>query len=252
MSQHPHADEAAKENALRLERCEQALGYRFTDRSLLELALTHSSLRDPWTESNERLEYLGDAVVGLVVSEHLFCAHPKSQEGELTRLRSLIVSRDSLANVAKELDLRAFLRVGKGMKHGRNLPPSLLTNTVEALIGAIYLDAGFESARAVVLSWLENHILKAQRKRAIENFKAEFQHLAQVRTGKTPTYALVECIGPDHKKKFIVKARLQDREFPAGSGSSKKQAEQRAAKEALKLFRAETSGDVPTADPTAP
>jgi ribonuclease III len=247
----PHADEAAKENELRLERCQKALGYRFTDRSLLELALTHSSLRDPWTESNERLEYLGDAVVGLVVSEQMFCLHPKSQEGELTRLRSMVVSRDSLANVAKELDLRAYLRVGKGMKRGNALPPSLLTNTVEALIGAIYLDAGFESARAVVLSWLESHILKARRKRVLENFKAEFQHLAQVRRGITPTYDLVESVGPDHKKKFTVKARLVEREFPPATGSSKKQAEQRAAKEALKVFRSEASVDGPPPDPAS-
>src|SRR5690606_6064780 len=130
-----------KERARKLDALEKAMGPAFGDRGLLALALTHSSLRDPWTHSNERLEYLGDSVLGLAVAEHLFCAFPTDAEGELTRLKSLVVSRQALARVAKALDLKAHLRVGKGIRKRGAIPPSLLANAVEALIGAVYLDA---------------------------------------------------------------------------------------------------------------
>lgn len=233
------------ENDPLLAECETAVGYRFTDRSLLKLALTHSSLRDLWTESNERLEFLGDSVIGLAVAEHIFCTFPDLAEGELTRIKSIVVSRLVLAEVARDLDLRRFLRVGKGISKTRTIPPSLLANTVEAMVGAIYLDAGFEVARDQVLAWAVDRIAKACRGRAARNYKADLQQLSQRLFSRTPVYDVLSSSGPDHRKEFVIQACITERRFPQGKGTSKKQAEQRAARNALRILKQEHDQDQP-------
>lgn len=232
-------DALAKERARKLDALEQKIGHDFVDRTLLELALTHSSLRDPWTESNERLEFLGDSVLGLAVAEHLFVMFPDAAEGEMTRLKSLLVSRDALAKVARALDMKTFLRVGKGIRKRGAIPASLLSNTIEALIGAVYLDAGFEEARAFVLTHFDAQVKALRRRPAERNYKATLQQELQRRFGTTPGYRLLDTVGPDHKKEFIIEAFVGDRIFGSGKGSTKKQAEQRAAREALRELKAD-------------
>ncbi len=226
-----------QERARKLAALETAMGHPFVDRTLLELAITHSSLRDPWTESNERLEYLGDSVLGLAVAEHLFCAFPDEAEGELTRLKSLVVSRQGLSRVARALDLKTHLRVGKGIRKRGAIPSSLIANAVEALIGAVYLDAGFEPARAFVLRQFEPLLDGLTRRREEKNHKAVLQRTIQKRYGTTPAYRLVDTVGPDHRKEFVVEAVVGERSFPSGKGSTKKQAEQRAAREAIRALK---------------
>lgn len=233
-------EKAAKaEREKKLRECQKVIGHKFTDRSLLELALTHSSLKDPWTESNERLEFLGDSVIGLAVSEHLFCAHADFPEGELTRIKSIVVSRNALAQVGKNLEIRQFLRVGKGIRKRRTIPPSLIANTVESLVGAVYLDAGFEVARTLVLSHLEQLLGKVTQRKDVRNYKAALQQSVQKRYGITPRYRVLETVGPDHKKEFVIEALVDKRAFPSAKGSTKKQAEQRAAREALRALKQE-------------
>lgn len=227
----------------RMDECEAALGHRFTDRKLLSLALTHSSLKDEWTDCNERLEFLGDSVIGLSVSEHLFCTFPRLAEGELTRIKSMVVSRSALADVGKTLDLKRYLRVGKGIRVKRSIPPSLLANAFEALIGAVYLDAGFEPARNLVLGRIEERIAAFVRRRQVRNHKAALQQAAQRIFATIPSYRLVDTTGPEHKKEFVVEARIGERTFQPGHGSTKKQAEQRAAREALKVLKQEHGQD---------
>lgn len=234
--------DADEQNAIA---CEEALGYRFTDRALLQLALTHSSLRDEWTESNERMEFLGDSVLGLAVAEHLFCGHPDLPEGVLTRIRSQVVSRDALTGLARQLKLRRFLRVGRGIRKTRTLPPSLLANAVEAVIGAIYLDAGFETAREHVLQWLGPVLDDAASGQKTKNHKAALQQVTQRLFGCTPCYAVVEASGPDHDKEFMIQVEIEDRTFPAGRGPNKKSAEQRAARIALRDLKREHGAGFP-------
>ncbi len=245
MKHAPENAAAQAEREARLAACEQALGHRFLDRSLLELALTHSSLRDPWTQSNERLEFLGDSVIGLAVSEHLFCTLGDRPEGDLTHVKSRVVSRSALARVGSALDLKKYLRVGKGIRQRRSIPPSLIANALEALVGAVYLDAGFEAARALVLRLVEPLFHDLSGQRVLRNFKAALQQAVQRLFGVTPTYNVLEAVGPDHSKEFLVEAVAGGRSFPPARGRSKKQAEQRAAREALRVLKQEHGHDLP-------
>ncbi len=238
------SEEAANpENDVKLEELETRIGHRFVDRSLLELALTHSSLRDPWTESNERLEFLGDSVIGLAVAEHLFCTFSDFAEGELTRVKSIVVSRKALATIGQSLDLRNHIRVGKGIRKRRTIPTSLISNTVEAIVGAVYLDSGFEEARAFVLRHVDRHVGKVATRRDVRNHKAALQQIVQRKYGTTPIYRILETSGPDHSKEFVIEAKVGDRSYPAGRGSTKKQAEQRAARAALRILKQEHDFD---------
>jgi len=226
-----------REREKKLALCEQALGHAFRDRKLLALALTHSSLRDPWTHSNERLEFLGDSVLGLVVAEHLFRSHPDLQEGELTRLKSLTVSTEALIALGKKLGLGTYLRVGKGIRRGRAVPTSLIANTVEAVVGAMYLDAGFAAARERVLDWIGADLAALPARSKTLNFKAALQQSSQRIFARHPSYVVVDCTGPDHKKEFVVAARIGERDFPPAKGKTKKIAEQRAARLALRQLK---------------
>ena len=231
----------------RLESCEEALGHRFGDRSLLRLALTHSSIKGPDQPSNERLEFLGDAILGSLVSEFLFRKFPDFTEGQLTKIKSVVVSSRTLGKRSRLLGIEEHLSVGKGVAVDRNLPTSILGNVFEAVLAAIFLDAGIEAARAFVLRELEVEIERVLENRHPRNYKSLLQHLAQKRFSEVPAYRVLEESGPDHSKSFHVCASVGGREFTSAWGRSKKAAEQLAAKEALDAIRAE-DGVPPVSD----
>ncbi len=181
---------------LELAECQRVIGYHFANSKLLEVALTHSSLRSPDRECNERLEFLGDSVLGLVVTEELYRLLPDQAEGELTRLKSAIVSRGALYLASQRLGLARFADFARGVSRREELPVSVTANLVEAVIGAIYLDAGFFPAREFVLRHLGEELDATLSDRGAKNFKSLLQHAVQDIMGFTPTYRTVEEGGP--------------------------------------------------------
>ena len=221
---------------------ERNLGYTFKDKSLLRNALTHSSYANEHKKegmgSNERLEFLGDAILGLVVAEHLFSTNPDKPEGELTKLRADLVCEKNLAHVAVELGLGNVLRLGHGESHGGGSHrPSMLADAVEAVLAASYLDGGMEVPRDII------HRLILQRKPVAAgngDYKTRFQELVQRKKDQVISYALVGESGPDHDKTFTVEVSVNGVVVGTGTGSSKKRAEQDAAHCAMdKLFPGE-------------
>jgi ribonuclease-3 len=224
-------------DAFRLERCQQRLGYQFRDVQLLEAALTHASGADHRLSSNERLEFLGDAILGLVVCEQLFTQFPDQLEGDLTKLKSVVVSRLTCAKISQALGLREFLVLGKGMTTHPAVPPSVLSDVLESLIAAIYLDGGMEPAREFILTYFDPEIESAAAGDTGGNYKSLLQQFAQREHGVTPTYHLIDEKGPDHSKCFRMSAQIgRDRYAPAW-GRSKKESEQRAAHNAICQLR---------------
>ncbi len=211
------------------------LGYEFKDQSLLEQALSHSSAVDQRENSNERLEFLGDAVLGFVICNETFTRYPTYEEGEMTKIKSAVVSRRVCAEVAEELDLGRILRVGKGMV-GITLPGSVTGAAYEAVIGAIYLDGGFQPAKDFVLRSMGTRIEDAASSTHQENYKSVLQQVGQKMSGDTPSYVVLDEKGPDHAKCFEICVELDGQRFTAQWGASKKQAEQLAALEALKAL----------------
>ncbi|MCE2874519.1 MAG: ribonuclease III [Planctomycetaceae bacterium] len=213
---------------------EERLGYRFKDRSLLQIALTHASIADRRVVSNERLEFLGDAVLGLITCEHLFRWLPERLEGELTKIKSHVVSRQTCAEIALELGLDACILLGKGMGPRNTLPSSVVAAVLEAVIGAVYLDGGLEPARALVLRSMEARVERASRTGHQYNYKSVVQQSLLSLGLAPPTYLVLDEKGPDHAKCFEVAVVSGERRFPACWGPSKKAAEQLAALEALR------------------
>ncbi|MCA9265844.1 MAG: ribonuclease III [Planctomycetales bacterium] len=216
-----------------LESCEQRIGYAFRDRCLLFAALTHASGARHRLASNERLEFLGDAILGLVVCERLYHDYPDFLEGDLTRIKSVVVSRQTCAKVSADLKLDEFLVLGKGMAIHRTVPNSLLADVFESLVAAIYLDGGIDPARNFIETHMVPQIDQVASGSSGENYKSLLQHYAQREYGKTPTYTLVDQKGPDHNKMFKVAATIGKLAFAPAWGKSKKEAEQRAARKAI-------------------
>ena len=204
--------------------------YEFRDPALRELALTHASTGS--SSDNERLEFLGDAVLDLIVAEELFRHHAELPEGELTELKAWVVSRRVLADAARALGLHEVVRVGQGMKD-RALPRSVFANLFEAVLGAIYLDGGLEAARAFALSTLHRPLERVKVQRTAPNPKQDLQRIAQVTTGEPPSYVVLDERGHAHAKAFLVAARIAERTFPSAWGRTRKEAERWAAHEAL-------------------
>lgn len=221
--------------------CQQVLDYQFRSPSLLRAALTHASGADHRLASNERLEFLGDAILGAVVCAQLYSRYPESLEGVLTRIKSVVVSRRTCAKVSRQLGLESFLVLGKGMGAASQTPDSVLAAVFEALIGAIYLDGGMEAARTFIERHLSSEIEAADEDQGGQNHKSSLQQAAQRQYGETPTYLLLDEKGPDHSKCFKVAAQIGSRLFTAAWGPNKKDAEQRAAQNAL----FELGGDKP-------
>ena len=219
-----------------MKRLEIAIGYTFRDISLLENALSHSSYaNERWhngLKSNERLEFLGDSVLGMVVAEHLYRICPDRPEGELSRMRADMVCETSLASIATKLNLGEHLLLGHGEAiSGGNKRASILADAVESVIAAIYLDGGFAPAKA----FIEGFVLTGATVEQPRNmdYKTALQELIQQKKGQVITYHLIGESGPDHNKQFVVQVRVNAQVVGEGMGSSKKRAEQDAAKDAL-------------------
>lgn len=217
---------------------QEKIGYRFSNRDLLGEALTHKSYSNEQVAGNaphnERLEFLGDAVLELAISERAFDAFPDFPEGELTRVRAELVSEASLARVARVLDLGAGLRLGRGEERtGGRDKPSLLADALEALLGAVFCDGGFAAARQVVGRLFGAALDAAARRKLGSDYKTRLQELLQGTRGRAPRYRLVEASGPDHQRSYRVEVLCGEEVLGAGSGRSKKAAEQAAARQAL-------------------
>lgn len=215
---------------------QQRLSYAYRDPGLLERALTHRSFANEQriAEHNERMEFLGDAVLNLIVSEQLMAARPEASEGELSRIRAAIVSEPSLAAVARAIGLGAFLRLGRGEDQtgGRN-KDSLLANSLEALVASLYLDGGAAAAADFIARAFRDAAERAGSAGMVTDFKTALQELSQERLKVLPEYRVVSQSGPDHQKEFTVELRINGEVFGTGAGRSKKEAEQRAAREAM-------------------
>jgi ribonuclease III len=219
---------------------EHALGYRFNDRALLESALTHKSYANEQSglerNDNERLEFLGDAVVDLVVGHMLMERFPELREGQLSMMRAQVVSEAGLTIIARDLGIGDFLYLGKGESQtGGRDKPSLLADATEALVAAVYLDGGFEAAQQVVRRLFAPHVASAPVP-GHSDYKTRLQELAQAAYKEPPRYEVIGEEGPDHNKTFAVAVILRDEELARATGKSKKEAEQRAAEQALQTF----------------
>ncbi|MBQ7485342.1 MAG: ribonuclease III [Oscillospiraceae bacterium] len=221
---------------------EERLGYTFRRKELLENAMIHSSYanehRGAGFHSNERLEFLGDAVLGLVSGEFLFRRHKDAPEGELTRLRAALVCEESLHEVAQELGLGAYLKLGKGEENGGGRTrPSILADAVESVFAAVYLDGGMDAARELI----HRVLLVREHEQAVEqrrlDYKTALQELVQRKQGQILRYEMVDSSGPDHAKTFTFRVLLNDETVGTGFGHSKKEAEQAAAHAALETLQ---------------
>ena len=220
-----------------LDRLEKRLGTAFKDRGLLEKALTHSSsaFERPGVKDNELLEFLGDSVVGLAVAHHFYAAYPDLAEGELSKLKSTASSTLALSDFARKLRLDKALLLGRGEeKSGGRKKKTILAGVFEAVVGAIYLDGGFEEARAFVVRVLESSFRPIREEFLINNFKSALQETFQKDGLPSPSYRTLTEKGPAHDRTFVVEVRARDKILAKAGGRSRKTAEQAAAQKALK------------------
>jgi ribonuclease-3 len=218
-----------------IKKLEQRLGYQFKDTQLITQALTHKSYKK--TKNNERLEFLGDAVLDLIVGEYLYMKFPAKSEGELSKLRASLVNDKSFKNLALELELGNHILISTAEENNQGRDKdSLLSNAFEAVIGAIYLDDGIESARKTAVSILEKVYPKIDMQTLFKDYKTLLQEFTQARFGVTPEYTLVRSSGPDHKKEFEMAVLLKGKTIAKARGNTKKEAEQNAANKAFKIL----------------
>ena len=229
-----------------VDHCQRRIGHSFQSPELLVAAVTHASGARHRLASNERLEFLGDAILGFIVCERLYHAFPESLEGDLTRIKSVVVSRETCSRLSEQLGLAEFLIVGKGLSFNRPVPASVLSDLFESVVAAIYLDGGMEAVRPFVDRLLGPEIDKVVSGELGSNHKSLLQQLAQRDFGLTPTYEVVAEEGPDHSKSFHVSAQIGTRRYAPAWGRNKKEAEQRAASNAL----LELGGIAATPDPS--
>jgi ribonuclease III len=234
-----------------LDEAQQAIGYTFRDVRLLDEALTHTShvneFKDQVSKDNERLEFLGDAVLALIISEHVASAWPDLTEGALSKLRSHLVSEATLATVSRRLDLGRLLRLGRGEERtGGREKDSILANTVEAVLAAVYLDGGLDAARNFALKAFAQELREAGNRDAgvvlAGDYKTQLQEWCQQQHDCVPQYVTAKESGPDHRKTFDVQVIMQGKALGRGTGRSKKEAEQAAAQEALERVRSKKQG----------
>ena len=215
------------------ERAEKVLGHQFKNPQLLKEALTHASIADRRLESNERMEFLGDAVLDLIICEALYLKFPQYQEGDLTKVKSAVVSRRTCAEVANETGLTDLLLIGKGISSRSAMPSSLAAAVYESIVAALYLDGGFEVVKRYVLRTMTPKLEEISSNNHQQNYKAVLQQHAQKELDATPIYELLDEKGPDHSKCFEVCVTIDGRRFTSAWGPNKKMAEQKAALLAL-------------------
>lgn len=220
-----------------IDRCEASIGYHFQRPELLRSALTHASGANTRLASNERMEFLGDAVLGLVVCEWLYKNYVTFSEGDMTRIKSAVVSRRTCAAISRQLGLHRFLTLGKGMQ--TDIPANVLADVLESLIAAIYLDGGYEAAQDFIIRHLSDEIAEVANNTKAENHKSALQQWSQREIGESPTYVLLDEKGPEHSKCFKVSASLGQQLYPPAWGKTKKDAEQKAALNALSSIQGE-------------
>ncbi|MDD6251612.1 MAG: ribonuclease III [Oscillospiraceae bacterium] len=215
------------------------IGYEFKNLSLLSEALTHSSFSNEnknKIKCNERLEFLGDSVLSLVVTNYIFLNFKQLPEGDLTQLRASLVCEKTLYKFAKMIDLGKVIKLSRGERHGGGADrPSILSDAFEALIAAIFLDGGYESARDFIMNFIPDEI-KNIHKKPIKDYKTTLQEIVQKNPGERLEYRLIGESGPDHNKHFVSEVLLNSNSIGRGGGKSKKEAEQQAAREALELM----------------
>jgi len=226
-------------NGSQINKLQKRLNYNFNDPALLINALTHSSFANEEAEkintSNERLEFLGDSLLGMTVALIIFKRKPELSEGQMTKLRAELVCERNLAELAQELDLGAFIFLGRGEKNtGGNKRPSILSDTLEAIIAAMYLDGGYEPVERFVSAIFSSGINNPAQ--GFNDYKTKLQETVQGKPGQTLLYELINEQGPDHDKSFTVEVRLNNNTIGTGNGKSKKGAEQEAAKAALAIL----------------
>jgi len=220
--------------------CQERIEYRFKDPSILRSALTHASGASSRLQSNERLEFLGDSILGFCICEWLFQNHAEYLEGELTQIKSAVVSRRTCGRICHGLRLDECLILGRGMQQGADLPKSLLSDLFEALIAAVYMDGGIDEARSFILRTMQDEIYRAVDGHSIGNYKSALQQVSQRDHGTAPIYRLLAESGPDHSKSFQVAAEVKKRQFTPAWGRTKKDAEQRAAGNAMAELESRT------------
>lgn len=223
------------------------LEYEFRDHTLLDEALTHASSAGHRLQSNERMEFLGDAILGFVVCEYLYQHFPSLLEGEMTKIKSAVVSRRVCAEISREINLDGMLNLGKGMACRPKLPSSVAAAVLESIIAAIYLDGGMEPVRAFILRHMVPYIREAANSTHQRNFKSVLQQYAQRSLPVNPCYVLLDSKGPDHAKVFEVCVEIGSRRFTSAWANSKKEAEQNAALLALSelgMARVDEEGNV--------
>ncbi|WP_408956528.1 ribonuclease III [Natroniella sp. ANB-PHB2] len=226
----------------KVDKLEQEIEVEFQNEELLKRAITHKSYsnenRERSLKNNERLEFLGDAILDLVISEYIFAEYPDHPEGELAKIRSVVVSAPVLAEKSKEINLGNYLLLGKGEEiTGGRKRNSILADAFEALVGSIYLDQGLEVVREFILELLTADIMTVEAGEHIQDYKTLLQELIQQSSNSRPDYLVVKEEGPDHNKEFTVQVVFEDEVLGTGIGSSKKEAQQQAAKNAIKKIQ---------------
>jgi len=220
------------------ENLQKSLGYQFRDEKLITEALTHRSYSKEF--NNERLEYLGDAVLDLIVGEYLYKLLPNAEEGLLSKLRAAMVNEESFNKLARRLDLGKYLFLSPAEENnGGREKPSILSSAFEALIGALYLEAGFDKAKEVALKLLKEEYPEVSPEKLLKDYKTTLQEITQAHFGVVPEYRLLSTSGPDHKKEFEIGVFINDKEYARAKGRSKKAAQQEGAKITIEKLKKE-------------
>ena len=216
-----------------LDECQETIGYEFQRPELLRAALTHTSGANTRAASNERLEFLGDSVLGLITCKLLYNRFPDYQEGDLTKVKSVVVSRKTCAAFSQSLNLGSFLFLGKGVGQCGEIPSNMHADVFEALVAAIFLDGGWDAAKEFVMRFIEPEVERVAQEAVASNAKSQLQHIVQRMWGGMPRYLLLDEQGPDHDKCFKVAADVDGHRFPPAWGRTKKDAELKAAMNAM-------------------
>jgi ribonuclease-3 len=217
---------------------EKSLGYQFKNEKLITEALTHRSYSKEF--NNERLEFLGDAVMDLIVGEYLFFLFPEAEEGFLSKLRAALVNEESFTKLAKELNLGKYLKLSNAEENnGGREKPSILSSAFEALIGALYLEAGFDKTKEIALQLLKQVYPEIKPDELLKDYKTNLQEITQAYFGEVPEYRVINTTGPDHKKQFEIGVFIQGKKYAVAKGKSKKVAQQEGAKKTIEILKKE-------------